>query len=216
MELSKADKEGRDTRVAFALLGDCAQLTQQYNKAISYFRRIQLFGSHKYRLKEAQCLQALGNVVEASSVLELIPHGERNLTIHMTLGQLYLASGRTNSACECFLHSLLQNPMTLEAIEWLAVLGIIDKSVVLDAVDKGFRYIKSTGGENVDVSAILPVTEFVTALFAKGRHQTATALQNFQALEQQFPNNVYLLLNIAILQVSSIACMCGKPEGVVL
>eukprot|EP00531_Pseudo-nitzschia_arenysensis_P005672 CAMPEP_0116149960 /NCGR_PEP_ID=MMETSP0329-20121206/19265_1 /TAXON_ID=697910 /ORGANISM="Pseudo-nitzschia arenysensis, Strain B593" /LENGTH=81 /DNA_ID=CAMNT_0003646387 /DNA_START=9 /DNA_END=251 /DNA_ORIENTATION=- len=45
MELSKAEMEGRDTRVAWAFLGECAQLTQQYNKAISYYRRIQHFGS---------------------------------------------------------------------------------------------------------------------------------------------------------------------------
>ena len=59
MELAKAELEGRDSRVAWALLGDCAQLTQQYRRAISYYRRIQVFGSYKYRLKEAQCLQGM-------------------------------------------------------------------------------------------------------------------------------------------------------------
>jgi anaphase-promoting complex subunit 7 len=205
MELSKAEMEGRDTRVAWAFLGECAQLTQQYNKAISYYRRIQHFGSYKYRLKEAQSLQALGNVVEASSVLELIPHHERNLTIHMTLGQLYIASGRTSSACECFVRSLMENPMTLEAIEWLAVLGTTEKAVVLDAVEKGCKKIsgqqQKQGGSNInDLSAIIPVKEFVTAQFAKTRHQTVSALQLFTALEKLFPNNVYMMLKIANLQ----------------
>lgn len=199
MELSVAEKEGKDTRVAWAFLGECAQLTQQYNKAISYYRKIQHFGSYKYRLKEAQCLQALGNVVEAASVLELIPHHERNLTIHMTLGQLYIACGRPSSACECFLRSLVENPMTLEAIEWLAVLGVKDKAQVLEAVEKGCKKIQEDRTRN-DLSGIVPVKEFVTAQFAKARHQTGTALQLFIALEKLFPNSVYLLLKIANLQ----------------
>lgn len=203
MELSKAEMEGRDTRVAWAFLGECAQLTQQYNKAISYYRRIQHFGSYKYRLKEAQCLQMLGNVVEASSVLELIPHHERNLTIHMTLGKLYVASGRNSSACECFVRSLMEYPMTLEAVEWLALLGTTEKAVVLDAVEKGLKKItgQQQGGNNVnDLSAVIPVKEFVTAQFAKTRHQSVSALQLFTALEKLFPNNVNILVQIANLQ----------------
>ncbi|VEU33433.1 unnamed protein product [Pseudo-nitzschia multistriata] len=206
MELSMAEKEGRDTRVAWAFLGECAQLTHQYNKAISYYRQIQHFGSYKYRLKEAQCLQAKGNIVEASSVLELIPHHERNLTIHMTLGQLYIATGRTGSASDCFVRSLMENPMALEAIEWLAVLGTTDKAMVLDAVEKGFKKVSAQqqqqqrGDVMNDLSAIIPVKEFVTAQFAKSRHQTASALQLFTALEKIFPRNVYLMLKIANLQ----------------
>jgi len=199
MELSRAEKEGRDTRVAWAFLGECAQLTQQHSKAVHYYRRIQNFGSYKYRLKEAQSLQALGNVVEASSVLELIPHHERNLTINMTLGQLYIACGRISSACECFIRSIMENPMTLEAIEYLAVLGITEKSVVLDAVEKGCKRASGQQGGN-DLFTIVPVKEFVTAQFAKTRHQTVSALQLFTALEKLFPNNVYLMLKIANLQ----------------
>jgi tetratricopeptide (TPR) repeat protein len=197
MELAKADTEGRDARVAWVLLGDCAQLTQQYRHAISFYRRIQAFGSHEYRLKEAQCLQALGNVVEASSVLEMVPREFRTLTIHMTLGHLYLASGRNSSASECFLESLVQNPYTLEAMEWLAVLGT-DKSQVFDAVKTGFA-------QNAhDQSLVVPVKDLIHAHFAKHRHQSASSLQMFSKLEQEFPNNVYLLLKIATLQVSGL------------
>ena len=192
MELAKAEHEGRDTRAAWALLGDCAQLTQQYRRAISFFRRIQQ--SHKYRLKEAECLQALGNVVEASSVLEIVPRESRTLTIHMTLGHLYLASGRNSSASECFLESLLHNPYTLEAMEWLAVLGT-DKNLVLEAVKSGFAR------NGYDQSSLIPVKELINAHYAKTRHQTSSALQMFAKLEQEFPNNVYLLLKIATLQV---------------
>ena len=199
MELSRAEQEGRPTECAWAFLAECAQLTQQHSKAVHYYRRIQNCGSYKYRLKEAQSLQALGNVVEASSVLELIPHHERNLTINMTLGQLYIASGRTTSACECFIQSILENPMVLEAIEWLAALGITDKSIVLDAVEKGCKRISGQQKGN-DLSTIVPVKEFVTAQFANTRHQIVSALQLFTALENMFPNNIYLMLKIANLQ----------------
>jgi len=218
MELSRAEYEGRDARVAWSLLGECAHATQQYNRAISYYRRIQYafvsgvsvssqrLYANKYRLKEAQCLQALGNVVEASSVLERIPRSDRNLTMHMLLGSLYLASGRNSSACECFLESLLLNPFAVEAIEWLAVLGA-ERQLVLDAISTGLtRKNNELGGRRDKDSSsslmISAVNELVDAHFSKHRHQTALALQLFTKLERDFPNNVYLLLKVATLQVS--------------
>ena len=192
MELSLCEKEGRDSRMAWALLGDCAQSTQQYRTAVSFFRRLK---APKYRWKEAQCLQALGNVVEASSVLEMVPNKFRTLEMNMTLGNLYVASGRDMSAIEAFLESLTQNPYALEAVEWLATLNA-DKNQVLEAIQKGFA-AKETNNEE----ALLPVNELVAAHFAKIRHLTAVALQQFSALEKMYPNNVYLLLRIATLQV---------------
>ena len=70
MELAKAELEGRDSRVAWALLGDCAQSTQQYRRAISYYRRIQVFGSYKYRLKEAQCLQGMFLIISGIALFD--------------------------------------------------------------------------------------------------------------------------------------------------
>ena len=216
MELSTAEKQGRDTRVAWSLLGECSHATQQYARAVSYYRRIQYafaggvsvssqnYYANTYRLKEAQCLQALGNVVEASSVLERIPKADRNVTMHMLLGNLYMASGRTTNASECFIASLAQNPFCIEAIEWLAALGT-DKPVVLNAINSGVARKKLEEGENHDdySSAVLisTVRELVEAQFARYRHQTAPALQLFVKLERDFPNNVYLLLKIATLQV---------------
>jgi hypothetical protein len=51
MELALADQEGRDSRMALAMLGDCAQSMQQYRKAVSFYRRLK---SPKYLWKEAQ------------------------------------------------------------------------------------------------------------------------------------------------------------------
>lgn len=218
MELSTAEKQGRDARVAWGLLGECAHATQQYARAISYYRRIQYafapgvsvssqaYYANTYRLREAQCLQALGNVVEASSVLERIPKDDRNATMHMLLGNLYMSSGRNTHALECFVASLCQNPFCVEAIEMLAVLGA-DKDFVLKAISSGLNRKKDHEGENYDDVASGPlmsaVCELVEAHFAKSRHNTAAALKMFTKLERDFPNNVYLLLKIATIQVGA-------------
>jgi hypothetical protein len=135
--------------------------------------------------------------VEASSVLELVPIKSRSLEMNMTLGNLYVSCGRNGAAIEAFLESLAQNPYALEAVEMLASLGA-DKNIVLDAIQRGFAAKGSPGGDD----ALVPVVDLVSAHFAKHRHQTALALQQFMTLERQYPNNVYLLLRIATLQVS--------------
>jgi tetratricopeptide (TPR) repeat protein len=193
MELARAEQEGRDPRFCWALLGDCYHSSQQYRRAVTFYRRMK---SHKYRWKEAQCLQALGSVVEASSVLEMVPSKARTLEMNMTLGNLYMASGRNGAAAEAFLESLMENPYALEAVEWLATLGV-PKDQVFDAIQRGF----AAKGIAED-AALLPIADLVSALFAKHRHQTANALQQFMALERKYPGNVYLLLKIATLQVS--------------
>lgn len=192
MDLAKAEMEGRDPRMAWAMLGECAQATQQYRKAVYFYRRMK---SHNYRWKEAQCLQALGNVVEASAVLELVPQNARSLEMNMTLGNLYVASGRNVTAEKAFLESLMQNPYALEAMEWLASLGT-DKSRVLEAISRGL----AAKGASQD-TALLPLVDLANAHFAKHRHQTSSALHQFVELDRKFPNNIYLLLRIATLQV---------------
>lgn len=196
MDLARAEQEGKDPRFCWALLGDCYHSSQQYRRAVTFFRRLK---SHKYRWKEAQCLQALGNVVEASSVLEMVPSKARSSEMNMTLGNLYLASGRNSAATEAFLESLTENPYALEAVEWLATLGV-PKDKVLEAIQRGFM-AKGTVAEDA-TNSLLPIVDLVSALFAKHRHQTANALQQFMALERKYPANVYLLLRIATLQVS--------------
>jgi len=225
MDLSTAEKNGHDPRVAWSLLGECAQATQQYARALSYYRRIQYASvpgvsvssqnqyANTYRLKEAQCLQALGNVVEASSVLERVPKTDRDITMHMLLGNLYIASGRTTHASECFIASLTQNPFCLEAVEWLAALGT-DKHTVQNAIATGITRKKMEEGDNFDdVSTgtlIATVRDLVEAHFARYRHQTAASLHLFIKLERDFPNNVYLLLKIAALQVRHGNDLCTK------
>jgi tetratricopeptide (TPR) repeat protein len=186
MDLSSAEQQGRDCRISWSLLGDCALEQKNYTEALNWYHRI---SSRSYRLKEATCLAQLGNVVEASSVLEMVVPSERTLTMNMTLANLYLASGRNHSAMECFFSALQQNPCTLEAVEWLAMLGA--------PMDQVLSVIVSP-----EIQAL------VKAIFAKHRNQLSSALSQFTALEQNFPNNVYLLLKIATLLVRSLYTVC--------
>jgi len=204
MELSLCRQQGRDPQLPLALLGDCAHAMKQYRRAVSFFRQLR---PHKYRCKEAQCLQELGNVVEASSVLETVPAAHRTLEMNMTLGNLYVASGRRHVALSVFLEALQQNPYVMEATEWLATLGA-DRGRVLQAIQEGFQ-TRNNNSINTNESKVadddnemlLPLVDLASAIFAKHRHQTGPALQQFVQLEQQYPNNPYLLVKIAELQV---------------
>lgn len=220
MELSRQEQSNSNTAATLEILGDCANETKQHRRAISYYRRAALqhrlnrsFGSSivaqsaaeaNLRWKEARCLSSLGSVVEASSVLELVPKRFRSLGICVTLGNLYVTSGRHTDAIHSFLDAVAQNPYALEAVEWLAVLGA-DRNQVLEAVEHGLtKKLASPEDES-----LVPVLSLVTAHFLMHRHQTATALTHFTKLEQEYPNNVYLLLKIAALQVrAGLARVC--------
>jgi anaphase-promoting complex subunit 7 len=206
LELSKTEKKNEPTAVLLEILGDCAQASQQYKRAISFYRRASLqhavtgrpsMSEAKLRCKEAQCLSSLGSVVEASSVLEEISPQMKTLGMCMTLGHLYVASGRNTDAIRMFLDSLSLNPYALEAVEWLAILGA-DRNVVVGVVEKA---MVAKSGTELDTSSSLPVVDIVSAHFLMHRHQSKLALDHFVQLEQEFPNNVFLLLKIALLQL---------------
>lgn len=187
MDLSRAVNEA-STAVPLELLGDCAQATQQYRRAVSYYRRASMVNHQDYMLrwKEAQCLQSLGSFIEAASILERCP--VRNLGMSMTLGHLYVATGRNADAIQAFLEALRTNAHALEAVEWLAVLGA-ERDDVLNAVEEGVLTI--------------PIVKIVSAHFLMRRNQTSQALEAFRTLERHFPDNVYILLKIASLQLQS-------------
>lgn len=187
---------GRDDccEVALSLLGDCAFMQRQYIHAKMFYHRAYHYNEEKYRWKEAQCLKELGSLVEAAAVLEQIPVEKRDLAMQMMLGKLYVASSRKETAIETFLQALRQNPFAMEAVEQLAELGV-DKFKIKEAMDKGYadKGVCNTE-ENVQLRHL---EELTAAICAQSRHQAATALQLFLKLEQEYPNNVYLLLHLA-------------------
>ena len=199
MELSRCNG-GSSSAMPLEILGDCAQATQNYRRAVSCFRRAALLSGDAGRLrwKEAQCLSEMGNLVEAASILESVPH--RTVGMSMTLGHLHVASGRQHDAIGAFLEALRSNAYALEAVEWLAALGA-DRTVMIDAVEQGLS--RKRGHD------ILPAIELVSAHYLMHRNQASSALNSFIKLEEKFPNSIYLLLKIAALQVRKVPCMCG-------
>lgn len=208
LELSRAEKQNQPTFLLLEILGDCAQATQQFKRAISFYRRASIqhhvwemktssMTEAKLRHKEAQCLSSLGSVIEASTIMEAIPKHLRTLAMCMTLGHLYVASARKAEAIKVFLDALSINPYALEAVEWLAVLEA-DKNAVLQVVEKA---LVEKAGDEMDTSSGLPIVDIVNAHFLMHKHQSKTALDHFIKLEQQFPNNVLVLLKIALLQL---------------
>lgn len=195
MDLSKAEMEGRPADLALSLLGDCAFGRKQFHQAKFFYRKAYSYNDHRFRLKEADCLQALGSLVEAANVLEQIPQSERNLSVHMMLGNLYAASQRKNLASESFLDALRNNPFAMEAAERLAALGV-DHTRTLAAFKKG---LETRGLFEEDFGHL---RDLISALAAARLLHTATAQQLFLNLDSEFPNNVYFLLKLAQVYMS--------------
>jgi anaphase-promoting complex subunit 7 len=192
MDMSKADSEHRQPDLALSLLGDCAFARKQYYQAKSFYRKAYPYNEPRFRFKEAQCLKELGSLVEASAVLEYIPTAKRTLAVNMMLGNLYAASQRKDLAAECFLQALHDNPFAMEAAERLASSGT-DRNKSLEAWKEGLR---NRGLFEEDFSHF---KDLIIALSASHQLQSATAFQLFTNLNKEYPNNVYLLLKLALV-----------------
>jgi anaphase-promoting complex subunit 7 len=178
--------------IPLEFIGDCAQATHQYRRAISYFRKAALLSldDSQLRWKEAQCLAKLGSAMEGAALLERT--SKRSLGMLMTLGHLYVQSGRHHDAIKSFTEAVRMNAYALEAIQWLAILGA-DRNAVMNAVEQGML--------DKSNASSLPIMELVSAHFLQHRNQTTSAIAAFSNLEREFPNNIYLLLQIASLQL---------------
>lgn len=194
-DLSQCKTKGRSHHFPLAILAECAFEQNQYVHAKQFYQQLYVFDENKYRWKEARCLEKLGCPVEAAGVLEQIPHNSRTLSMNMMLGDLYEANTRSSSATAAYLHALRQNPFALEAAERLAKLGT-DRNIILNAMKEGSQ------NKGLDESIELEhMQELVSALVAKYKFQTATALQQLTKLESMYPDNVYLLLKLANLHL---------------
>jgi anaphase-promoting complex subunit 7 len=196
-DLAQCDQKGRCRHFPVAVLGECALDQNQYMHAKQFYQQLYVFDEDRYRWKEAQCLAKLGSPVEAAGVLEQIPLDRRSLVVNMMLGDLYAANTRTSSATAAYLQALRQNPYALEAAECLAQMGA-DRNAILGAMKDGMARKGVTESAEWEY-----IRELVSALTAKSKFQTATALQQFTKLDSEFPGNVYLLLKLANLHLSS-------------
>lgn len=212
------------------ILGDCGHFQSQYRRAVGYYRRaIQHRRSHflsnhsssalpmdqaqtrpeaNLRIKESRSLTKLGNTVEASSILESsVPKNNpfRNFTMSLDLGNMYLISDRKSDARKSFMDALRRNPYALEAVERLAILKA-DRSEVVKCVGEGMMHPSRVDKENDATTnkssgALLPVQEVVNATFYSHRtNHAASALSMWTKLNEEYPNHVFVLSQIAMLQ----------------
>lgn len=196
-DLAQCEAKGRCPHFPIAILAECALEQNQYVHAKQFYQKLYVYDEDKYRWKEAQCLSKIGSPVEATRILEEIPLDRRSLSVNMMLGDLYSANTRNLSATAAYLQALRQNPYTLQAVERLAQMGS-DRNVILGAMKDG---MSNKGIEESTEWAY--IRELVSALTAKSKNQTTTALQHLTKLESEYKGNIYLLLKIASLHLSA-------------
>lgn len=189
LSLSVRQKKGDVEHLPLRLLGDCAFEQRQYVHARIFYRKLHSYDENLYRWKEALCLQELGSLVEASSILEGIPDNAKTLDVWMTLGTLYISTGHKDYAKRSYFAALKENPYVVEAVEQLGSLGV-DSTVLLQHL--------SSLPPSEETNAIGTIAK---ACCASGKLFPATSLQHWSKLNDSYPNNVYFLSHIAALHV---------------
>lgn len=162
------------------------------------------------KLKESKCLSRMGNTIEASSLLESsvpISHPLRTFAISMELGNLYMANGRTADAKRSFMDALSRNPYALEAVEKLVTLNA-ERSEVMRVLNTAMKKDQNQNENQVPTEGLsndfdLPVSDLVTAYFYSHKstqsHQL-NALSQWKKLHSEYPQNIHILLQMALLQ----------------
>ena len=182
-DLSRCRLENRSEGFALRVIGDCSLAVGKLAQAQRFYQSLYVHDEVTARWKEAQCLEKMGSLVEAASVLEGIEAEKRNMPMNMLLAKLYVANNRTAHASAIFLKALQQCSSNVEAIEYLAQLGV-DKSTILRAMDL----------PSMDEVTRATFEALVNALVSKYRNQVQTSLQQFAELSEKYPSNVYLKL----------------------
>lgn len=177
---------------------------------------VQTANEANLKLKEARALVRMGDAGEAASILESsIPrsHPLRTFVISMELGKYYLMGGRYTDAKHSYLDALSRNPYALEAIEKLVMLQV-ERSEVMKVVHVALKENNPENGKenhmvgNNEVGDI-PFSDIVTAYFYADRSTTShqmNALSQWKKLHADYPHNIYLLLQIALLQSKHPTC----------
>jgi anaphase-promoting complex subunit 7 len=174
---------------------------------------VQTSNEANLKLKEARALAVIGDTVEAISILESsVPksHPLRNFAISMELGTFYITSGRNMDAKICYLDALSRNPYAIEAIEKLVMLQV-ERAEVMRVINGAIQTKKEESGkENQTTSHLdIPMADIVTAYFYSNRSTSShqmNALSQWKKLHTDYPQNIHVLLQIAILQSKHPTC----------
>lgn len=174
---------------------------------------VQTSAEANLKLKQARTLAKLGNITEAASILDSsIPkaHPLRTFAISMELGKLYQLNGRVAEAKRSYLDALGRNMYAMEAIEQLVGLNA-ERSEVMKVVNEAIKKKGSDGKENQNKTegAEIPIADIVTAYFYSNRSTSshhANALGQWKKLHLEYPQNIYVLLQMALLQTKHPSC----------
>jgi len=220
---------------AYEILGDCTMHQQQMKRALSFYRKaqsslrslrlplsnqeyqnsvlVQTANEANLKLKEARALAMIGETREAISILESsVPksHPLRNFAISMELGEFYITSGRNIDAKNSYVDALSRNPYAIEAIEKLVMLNA-ERAEVMNVINGAIQTKKEENGkENQTISHVgIPFVDIVTAYFYSNRSTSShqiNALNQWKKLHTEYPQNIHVLLQIAILQSKHPTC----------
>ena len=218
----------------YEILGDCATNQNQYRRAIAFYKKalghlkskrpvasasvhnillVQTATEANLKLKQARTLAKVGSITEAASILESsIPrsHSLRTFAISMELGKLYQLNGRLADAKRSYLDALSRNMYVMEAIEKLVGLNA-ERSEVMKVVNEAIKKKGSDGKENQkkNEGTEIPIADIITAYFYSNRstssHQV-NALSQWKKLHAEYPHNIYVLLQMALLQTKNPNC----------
>lgn len=195
------------------------------NTSLHNILLVQTAAEANLKLKQARTLAQLGDITEAASILDTsIPrsHSLRTFAISMELGKLYQMNGRISDAKRSYLDALSRNVYAMEAIEKLVDLNA-ERSEVMKVVNEAIKKKGTDGKENAHDNphskgnkkknegngTEIPIADIITAYFYSNRstssHQV-NALSQWKKLHAEYPQNVYVLLQMALLQTKNPNC----------
>lgn len=90
---------------------------------------VDLFPDHDVRYRIAVCLEASKSYYEAIEMLQSIPDNIRPTKGDMLLAKLFFRVGKVASAEAMYKLALQENPLNLEAIKMLLILGVTSDEI---------------------------------------------------------------------------------------
>jgi len=150
------------------------------------------------RFQIGKCHIKLGENQEASSKFESIPLTCRTISMNITIARHYKLNDNSQAAIFLYKEILRLNPFALEAVMSLLQLGCNPTEIRSLRSD-----YKSSHPTEMALSAFLWIDQVIDAHFLQLSYEYQPALEAFIQLESRFPNNIYLLENIAKCEVQS-------------
>ena len=196
--------------VVLELLGDIIFKKGEYRRALAYYRQsstrkkfgiAQAYRSRsnsidntvdgQLRYKECLCHIELKDFTTAIRELEAIPVQFRDLKTNMCMGKLYKNSNLKRHAISSFTLVVRETPSAVEVIEALVQLGM-ESSELLSLLDESCK-----SNSNALIYSDGWIQSIAVTLIQKRDYDHDKCGIKLQSLIKQYPNNMYLLLQMA-------------------